>query len=115
MLKTLVALLATLALTLAHAVPVRAQDLSPAQALPTCAGVYATLAVYASPQYQPQLKARSMQIMDIALNYNPNAAKIALKLLENNIARVRANDPTVADEVGGAEKYCRQYITRFGL
>lgn len=114
--KTLVALVATLTLTLAHAVPARADtNLTPAVVLTTCAGVYGTLAVFASPQNQPALKARAVQIMNVALTLNPNASAVAIKLMEKNVTRIRANDPTVVDEIKGAEEYCRGYLPRYGL
>ena len=113
--KTLVAILATLALTLAHAVPARADNLTPSQVLTTCAGVYGTLAVYASPQNQPVLRARATQIMDRALTLNPNAATLALGLMDRNIARIRANDPTVVEEIRGAEAYCSSHLPGLGL
>lgn len=116
MLKTLVALIATLTLALAHAIPARADsEPSPAVVLTTCAGVYGTLAVFASPQNRAPLQARAQQIMHVALTLNPNASTVAIKLMEQNVARVRANDPTIVDEIKGAEAYCRGYLPRYGL
>ena len=112
--KILVTLVATL--TLAHAIPSRADTtLSPSVVLTTCAGVYGTMAVFASPQNQSVLKARAMQIMNKALDYNPNASDIAIKLMERNVARIRANDPTVVNEIKGAEEYCRGHLPQYGL
>ena len=119
MLKQLVALVATLTLTLAHAIPARADvrdsEPSPAVVLTTCAGVYGTLAVFASPENRAPLQARAQQIMHVALTLNPRAADIAIKLMEKNVSRIRANDPTVVDEIKGAEAYCRGYLPRVGL
>lgn len=90
-------------------------ELAPGQAFPLCAGVYATLAVYAKPSEQAQIKQHASEIAAAGQAVNPNTAKIALELMNDNIQRVRANDPQVAQEVGGAEKFCRSYLKQYGL
>lgn len=93
----------------------QAQSIPPAQGLTTCAAVYGTLGAYASPENQQVLKDRAMQIMRVALKYNPQAADQAIAVLKANQARINRNDPTVAAEVGSAEKYCRTYVQQYGL
>ena len=113
--KIIVSAVATLATTMALATPARAAEPSPAVVLTTCATAYATMAVFASPSSQAALKERSMRIMSVALDYNPDAAKVGLRLLEQNVARVRANDPNIVNEIVGTEQYCRGYLPRFGI
>ena len=93
----------------------QAQDLAPEQALPVCAGVYGTVSMYGSAQAQAFWTARARRVLNLAGTYNPNAGAIAGRLMERNITRFKANDPTIADEVGGALDYCNRYVARYGI
>lgn len=90
-------------------------DIPPAEGLPVCAGVYATLFAYADPEDKAVLKQRSTVIAMASRRYDPNGPDRALALAKQNIAKINAGDVNTANTVAAAEKNCRVYTAKYGI
>ena len=93
----------------------QAQNIPPAEGLPTCSGIYAAMSVFASPQNKQVLKDRSTEIAMASRKYNPNGPTEAINQAKWIIERVNANDQRVVDQTITAEKNCRVYLKAYGL
>ena len=113
--KSLVAAIAIVSTLVGTNTAHAGSNIPPGVGISTCAAVYGTLARFADPGDRPVLKQRALQLLNAAGSYDPQAAAASVGLLQQNVARVLANDPTIGLEIRSTEAGCRKYLPQWGL
>ena len=110
--KMITALVASLVLiTTAHA-----QEPTPEPGFTLCTAVYGTIAQFSRDEATQQIwVARSMQILRVALLYNPTAGEDAREIVAHDLDDIHRGVPGTAQRVIRTEQACRRFLVAEGV